>query len=724
MTIEGDGRKQLFTVAAHVAVSIDGVTLTRGSSTAGGAIYNAGSLKLKSDVFLKNSAVGAKGTARPVVMLLHFDARPRAHNARANKAPHAPAIAVPRVTTPDGDGGAIYNAATLTVSDTTFTSNTASLGSGGAIYNAVGAVLNVSGSTFTGNEAAMGGAINNAGTAVLKSDTFKSNTGWPGGGAPVSGGYGYGGAIYSAGKTTITSCGFTSNVVGGSSSGSYGAGGAIAQYANALSVSQSTFTTNSAGGGKNGSWGTGGAIYTTAGTLSLEGNTFTGNRAGGDVAGYGGAIYADEAFTGSANVFGQNSSYGNSTGGYAYGGAVYAGSGLTLSGGSFSGNSAIGGSTVNSGQGFGGGVDSELTATLTSVSFSANSAVGGPGGSGQGGAIYLGGGNASTWTSLTFASNSASSTGTLSYSAGGGLVSFAPLTIAGTTSFASNAATSAVSAAIGGVGGAAAIEVGPFSFVGSASNNSATTQGGAFWIDDVAAITNTLISGNHVAGVQSPNDGGGGIYVALGGVLTLTGSTLTANTTLGNVASTGGGGIFNAGIGSLSNDTLTANRSSIDGGGIENDTIASFTLTNVTVYQNTAGAHGGSIKNLYSDATLTFANSILAGGTGDALPDDVSNDGTIVSNDYNLVQTAPTGQAITGTTTHNILGSNPVLGALGNNGGPTPTNADSATSPGIAHIPFSICSADKIKVDQRQYPRNPTGTGFCDIGAFENQSPP
>ena len=724
LTIEGNGRKQLFTVAAHVAVSIDNVTLMRGSSTAGGAIYNAGSLKLKNDVFSKNTAVGAKGTERAIFTPVRFDARPRAHNGRASKAPHAPSVAAPQVTTPVGDGGAVYNAATLTVSGTTFTNNRASLGSGGAIYNSLNAELNVSGSTFTGNEAAMGGAITNAGSAVLKSDSFKSNTGWPGGGAPVSGGYGYGGAIYAAGKTTVTSCGFTSNVVGGTSSGSFGAGGAIAQYSNVLSVSQSTFTTNSAGGGKNGSWGTGGAIYTTAGTLSLEGSTFTGNRAGGDVAGYGGAIYADESFTGSSNVFGQNSAYGNSIGGYAYGGAVYAGGGLTLSGGSFAGNSAIGGTTANSGQGFGGGIDSELAATLSAISFSTNSATGGPGGSGQGGAIYLGGGSTSTWTSLTFTSNAATSTGALSYSAGGAVVTFAPLTMAGTTSFASNAATSAASGAIGGVGGAAAIEVGPFSFAGSASNNSATTEGGAFWIDDVTSVTNTLITGNHVAGVQSPNDGGGGIYVALGGALMLTGSTLTANSVSGVVASTGGGGIFNAGIGNLANDTLTANSSSIDGGGIENDTIASFTLTNVTVYLNKAGAHGGSLKNLYSDATLTFANSILAGGTGGAVPDDVSNDGAIVSNDYNLVQTAPTGQALTGTTTHNIVGSNPVLGALTNNGGPTPTNADSATSPGIAYIPFSICTADKIKLDQRQYPRNPTGSGFCDIGAFENQSPP
>jgi fibronectin-binding autotransporter adhesin len=614
--------------------------------------------------------------------------------------------------------------------------------------------VTISGLTFTKGSAAQGAALYNAGSLTLENDAFKSNTAPGAGGSAAllsasmtpfdprhrahngrvpkhpaaprlptspSAGVGEGGAIYNTGELTVSSCAFSGNAAGGKAHGSLGIGGAIAQVAGSMKISQSTFAANTAGGGAGGSWGMGGAIYVTAGSLALIGDTFKDNQAGGDDYGYGGAVYDDQWFSGSKNTFLGNAAYGGGANGNAYGGAVYAGGGLSLSGGTFSKNVAAGGTSTVIGYAFGGAIDSESTALLSSVAFGGNVATGGNAGTAEGGAIYLAGGT-SKWKSLTFSTNSAHASGSNSFANGGAVSAFAALTISGATSFVSNAALAAAAGAIGGEGGAIAVEIGPFAFIGSASNNSATTAGGAFWIDGAATITNSLLSNNSVVATQRPDDGGGGIYVGLGGALTLTGSTLTANAVGGTAPYTGGGGIFNIGSGTVTNSTIDANTSAVDGGGIENAAQGGFALANVTVYRNTASGNGGGLKNLYGDASMTVANSIFAGGVAGGVPSDLSNDGTIVSGDYNIIESAPSGEALSGTTTHN-LSADPQLSTLADNGGPTPTNADTSSSPGTAYIPFNSCLAVGIYIDQRGYYRDATVNGYCDVGAYEDQTP-
>jgi hypothetical protein len=84
-------------------------------------------------------------------------------------------------------GGAILNLGTLTVSGTTFTSNSANVG--GGLYNA--GTATVSGCSFTSNSAGGdGGGLHNAGTATVSGCSFTSNSaGRDGGGlANESGG--------------------------------------------------------------------------------------------------------------------------------------------------------------------------------------------------------------------------------------------------------------------------------------------------------------------------------------------------------------------------------------------------------------------------------------------------------------------------------------------------------------------------------------------------------
>jgi hypothetical protein len=138
-------------------------------------------------------------------------------------------------------------------------------------------------------------------------------------------------------------------------------------------------------------------------------------------------------------------------------------------------------------------------------------------------------------------------------------------------------------------------------------------------------------------------------------------------------------------------------------------------LSNVTMYQNSAIGSGGNIAN---DYTITLTNTIVAGGTA-GTGADIDNTGTITSGDYNIVQTAVVGNALTGTTTHNQT-ANPLLLALTNNGGPTFTNADQSASPGRADIPFSGGMCNGVTgtiIDQRGFTRG--ANARCDAGAYE-----
>ena len=164
------------------------------------------------------------------------------------------AITVSDLTFDDGytagdDGGAI-RATTATVTDSSFTNNTAD--DGGAINASTATVTD---STFTANTATQGGAIYTATTAVTRS-TFTNNTA------------NYGGAIYAGGTATVTDSTFTRNSATTD-------GGAIA--ATNGTIARSRFTRNTAGEH-------GGAVTLSSpnsdNLQQLRGNTFTRNQAG------------------------------------------------------------------------------------------------------------------------------------------------------------------------------------------------------------------------------------------------------------------------------------------------------------------------------------------------------------------------------------------------------------------------------------------------------------
>lgn len=237
-------------------------------------------------------------------------------------------------------------------------------------------------------------------------------------------------------------------------------------------------------------------------------------------------------------------------------------------------------------------------------------------------------------------------------------------------------------------------------FSNSASmNNSAATGGGIFnSMNGSLAVNGSTVSGN------SASSGFGGGITNNAGTMTLSNSTISGNN---------GGGIFNGGTGSLNNSTISGNTATY-GGGIFSNVL--LNLTHTTIANNTATTYGGGI---YTNAgTVNAFNSIIADNISDTgIAPDFS--GNLVSQGNNLIENT-NGTTITGTTTGNILGRDPLLLPLNNYGGLTQTHALRYNSPAT-----DKAGGFASGIDQRGRFRTynfigiPNPAGGADIGAFE-----
>jgi hypothetical protein len=253
------------------------------------------------------------------------------------------------------------------------------------------------------------------------------------------------------------------------------------------------------------------------------------------------------------------------------------------------------------------------------------------------------------------------------------------------------------------------------------------TYAGGIW----NAGARLTINSSMIIGNRAPLSGGG---ISNSGAVTINNSTIS-----GNIAGCGGffgscsaygGGIFNGG------GTLTINNSTLygnivvglkaNGGGIYNlGTVSTLTISNSTISGNSAqcrgtcsgGASGGGI---WSNGSAALQNSIVAknnvaGVAGNCF-------GTVTSHGYNLSSDGTCNFHNSG----DLDNTDPRLGPLQNNGGPTPTMALLSGSPAIdAGNPSGCTDAQGklLKTDQRGQPRpNNEDTVGCDMGAFEGQS--
>jgi hypothetical protein len=284
---------------------------------------------------------------------------------------------------------------------------------------------------------------------------------------------------------------------------------------------------------------------------------------------------------------------------------------------------------------------------------------------------------------------------------------------------AANASLSGLTIANGGTGYGAGLYFGGTGTLTLANlviaNNATSNAGGG--IDGGSSgtlnLTNCVLSGN------SAKNGAGGLQLA-SGTATLTDCTLSGNSTSGgnfNGGNSQGGAIKNYGTMMLTDCTLSGNSAYNVGGAIEN--LGTVTLISCTVAGNSATLHSGG--GIGGGATLY--DTIVAGNTAPSAPD-VS--GTVTTNSaYNLIGNGTGMSGITNGTNGNQVGTatspiNPLLAALGNYGGPTPTMALLPGSPALAA--GSIALDGGAVTDQRGQPR--VVNGAIDIGAFENQAGP
>ncbi|MEZ6069224.1 MAG: choice-of-anchor Q domain-containing protein [Pirellulales bacterium] len=284
-------------------------------------------------------------------------------------------------------------------------------------------------------------------------------------------------------------------------------------------------------------------------------------------------------------------------------------------------------------------------------------------------------------------------------------------------------------------GGVAANNVGRLTIIRSTISGNSTAGnfakgGGVYSVNGSLTITQSTISGNQTSGNYAD---GGGVSRSTLGALTITDSTISENRTTGNYAI--GGGISHKSSSPLTITQSTISRNSTTGtaahgGGVY--TSASPTIARTTIAENrTTGSSsqgGGIFASSPSDSlTFTMVNSIVAGNNAAASNRDVflESDG-VFDVDYSIIGTTSGlggGQVVTILAgSGNLINTNPLLGPLADNGGPTQTHALLYGSPAIDAGDPSIAAAPD-EFDQRGAPFRRVfdsgGGQRIDMGAYE-----
>jgi len=280
------------------------------------------------------------------------------------------------------------------------------------------------------------------------------------------------------------------------------------------------------------------------------------------------------------------------------------------------------------------------------------------------------------------------------------------------------------------------------------SGNTANSGGAIYNYDGNVSIVGSTLSGNQT----HAGTGSGGALYARNGTVTVQNSTFS-----GNTAAYDGGGISSAYASvTISNSTFTGNAATTGVGGavaLYNTTLTlvSTILANSTesggtgdigqftfyYYAGLAGTkkpsrhhvkasihkamtphliHAGKTKVAHgshaSAKAHTSKSHLLSKARTSGRPHTsaatINATNSLIENDNGLIN---------GTNINNILGQDPVLGPLANNGGPTLTHALLAGSPAID----KGSNPNALAFDQRGTPFVRTSGAQTDIGAFEVQ---
>jgi len=337
--------------------------------------------------------------------------------------------------------------------------------------------------------------------------------------------------------------------------------------------------------------------------------------------------------------------------------------------------------TANSGGGYGGGgimsdaSNADANLTVNNCLFDGNSA------------DFLGGGILNFTTSNTTANLTVSNCTISNNSAedGGGIVNYGA---SGTvTSVVSNTTITGNSANFGR---------------GGAIHNDAVFVGGSATL----TVSSCTISNNSA-------------YFDGGGIGNSAGNLQISNCTLSGNSAGSGGGVYTeydeAEV-DISNSTLSGN-SATSGGGIYSQDQVTVTVTNSTLTGNSANSGGGIYYEFdgSSGGTVILANTVLKTG---ASGENIYNlGGQVVSQGYNLSNDDGSGYL---NHSGDQINTEPVLGPLQDNGGPTFTHELLPGSPAIDAGDPSFTPPPSF--DQRGPGFDRVVNGRIDIGSFEVQA--
>jgi hypothetical protein len=244
------------------------------------------------------------------------------------------------------------------------------------------------------------------------------------------------------------------------------------------------------------------------------------------------------------------------------------------------------------------------------------------------------------------------------------------------------------------------------------TQNTMATDAGDFWQGGGGIYNGDGATFNLIDSSVTNNQArwsGGGVYSFFNTTTIIIRSTIS-----GNVSGDVGGAIRSLGNMTITNSTLSGNQSTGWHGGAIFQTDGDITITNSTVANNIApdwapstffiGQFGGSFV-----PTLTLTNSVITGNQWYACERFASGiAANVVSGGNNVVQDDSC-SPVAG----DVIGGDPLLGALADNGGPTLTHALLPGSPAIDAADDAFCPP----TDQRGITR-PQGN-HCDIGAYE-----
>jgi hypothetical protein len=240
-------------------------------------------------------------------------------------------------------------------------------------------------------------------------------------------------------------------------------------------------------------------------------------------------------------------------------------------------------------------------------------------------------------------------------------------------------------------------------------NGFANSSGAGILNRGILTINACTISNNKARGEPY---GGFGAGVTNAGTLTVNNSTFSDNSIGGAFGAGFGAGLFNYSTATINNSTFSGNRASGWGGGIGNEGV--LTVNNSTISSNTE-RYGG-VGNY--TGTVILQNSIVANNSGG----NCYARAPVASNGYNL----SSDKTCNFTNTGDVNNTDPKLGGLQYNSGPTQTMALPPGSPAIDAGNPNGCTDSKghlLKTDQRGMPRpDKEDTGGCDMGAYESQS--